>query len=81
MCSSDLAGRRQDPARARTGTSAHADQQDLLDWLGHLERPPHRVWLVHGEEENAGALAQVIRERLGWPVGIAEDRATVSVDA
>ena len=73
------------PVRARIesldGLSAHADQQDLLDWLGHLERPPHRVWLVHGEEENAGALAQVIRERLVWPVGIAEDRATVSVDA
>lgn len=72
------------PVRARIetldGLSAHADQQELLDWLGRMERPPRQVWLVHGEEENAAAFAQVIRERLGWQVGVAEDRATVSVD-
>lgn len=73
------------PVRARIetldGLSAHADQEELLDWLGRMERPPRQVWLVHGEAENADAFAQVIRERLGWQVGVAEDRATVSVDA
>lgn len=73
------------PVRARIetldGLSAHADQQEMLDWLGQMERPPRQAWLVHGEEENAGAFAQVIRERLKWRVDVAEDRATVPVDA
>lgn len=73
------------PVRARIetldGLSAHADQQELLDWLGQLERPPRQVWLVHGEEDNAAAFAEVIRDRWGWRVDVAQDRATVPVDA
>jgi metallo-beta-lactamase family protein len=72
------------PVRARIetldGLSAHADQQELLDWLGHLERPPRQVWLVHGEEDNAAAFAQVIRDRRKWRVDVAQDRATVPLE-
>jgi len=73
------------PVRARVetldGLSAHADQQEMLEWLGMMERPPRQVWLVHGEEENASVFAEVIRKRLGWSVDVAQDRATVPVDA
>lgn len=73
------------PVRARietvAGLSAHADQEELLDWLGCMERPPRQVWLVHGEEDNAAAFAQVIRRRLGWKVAVAADRARVPLDA
>ena len=73
------------PVRARVetldGLSAHADQPELLDWLGRMERPPRQVWLVHGEEDNAAAFARVIRERLGWNVAVAEDSASVPVEA
>ena len=63
------------------GLSAHADQAELLDWLGRFQRPPRRVHLVHGEPEGAAALADLIRQRLRCQVEIAQDRATVPVAA
>jgi metallo-beta-lactamase family protein len=52
------------------GLSAHADQTGLLKWLGHLTTPPRRVFLTHGEQEAADALAEQIRTRWGWPVEV-----------
>ena len=43
------------------GFSAHADQQDLLDWVKHFESKP-RVFLIHGEPKASKALAEKIRE-------------------
>jgi metallo-beta-lactamase family protein len=51
------------------GFSAHADQNDLLEWAGHFESNP-RVFLVHGELSASEALAAKIRERLGLDVYI-----------
>ncbi|MHB8917673.1 MAG: MBL fold metallo-hydrolase RNA specificity domain-containing protein [Desulfocucumaceae bacterium] len=47
------------------GYSAHADQKDLLDWLGGFTPGPGNVFLVHGEPEAAGTLAGLIKERFG----------------
>jgi metallo-beta-lactamase family protein len=44
------------------GFSAHADQNDLLEWIAHFESKP-RVFLVHGEAEGSRALAKKIQER------------------
>jgi metallo-beta-lactamase family protein len=63
------------------GLSAHADQAELLDWMGRFQRPPRRVHLVHGEPEGATALAEVIRQRFKCQVDVAQDRATVPVAA
>jgi metallo-beta-lactamase family protein len=41
------------------GFSAHADQADLLEWVGHFESSP-RVFLVHGESVASQALAAKI---------------------
>ena len=51
-------------ARVHTlgGLSAHGDQEDLLRWYGGFAPPPP-VWLVHGEPEAAGSLAERLRER------------------
>lgn len=54
------------PVRARVwtinGFSAHADQGELLHWLG--DAPRRRVFLVHGEYERAmQVLAQHLHER------------------
>jgi len=46
------------------GFSAHADQNDLLEWAGHFESNP-RVFLVHGEPSASESLAAKIKERLG----------------
>lgn len=46
--------------------SAHADQRDLLNWLGGLNRPPRQVFIVHGEPQAADALRVKLRDTLGW---------------
>jgi metallo-beta-lactamase family protein len=43
------------------GFSAHADQKDLLEWVGHFESKP-RVFVIHGERTASEALAQKIRD-------------------
>jgi len=45
------------------GFSAHADQGELLAWVGHLERPPRQTFLVHGELPAATALAAELTAR------------------
>lgn len=47
--------------------SAHADSDELLEWLGLLPRAPRAVFVVHGESSAAAALAERIREELRWP--------------
>lgn len=45
------------------GFSAHADQRQLLDWVGKLKRPPRATFLVHGEPEAQEELARLLAER------------------
>lgn len=47
------------------GFSAHADQKEILDWLGRIQPRPRRVYLVHGEPGPADTLAQKIRDAFG----------------
>ncbi len=48
------------------GFSGHAGQADLMDWLRAFHHPPRRLFLIHGEDEAADALAADIRRELGW---------------
>jgi metallo-beta-lactamase family protein len=48
--------------------SAHADQNELMRWLGGLTRPPRLTCVVHGEPDACDALAGRIRKDLGWTV-------------
>ncbi|AEG14760.1 RNA-metabolising metallo-beta-lactamase [Desulfofundulus kuznetsovii DSM 6115] len=50
--------------------SAHADKEELLEWLGHLQKPPTRVFLVHGEPSSMNVLAQDIARRYGYSVHV-----------
>ncbi len=47
-----------------SGYSAHADQQELLDWLKPARESLRKVFLVHGEAEAGKILAQKIRDDL-----------------
>lgn len=62
------------PVRCRIerigGFSAHADWQEILDWLEHLPGPPRRTFMTHGEPEAANAMAGHIRQRFGWEVSV-----------
>jgi metallo-beta-lactamase family protein len=65
--------------RTLHGLSAHADQPEILRWLGGFERPPTAVYLVHGEPEAAAALGAAIEQELGWQARPARDGETVRV--
>jgi metallo-beta-lactamase family protein len=46
-----------------TGMSGHADCDGLIDWLTAFDQKPRRVFLNHGDEEAANALASKIRNQ------------------
>jgi metallo-beta-lactamase family protein len=48
--------------------SAHADYEEILEWLGHFKNKPKKVFVTHGEIEAAQALKDKIEERFGWSV-------------
>jgi metallo-beta-lactamase family protein len=62
------------PVNARVvrinGFSAHADKDELLEWLSGLKKPPKKVFVVHGESESANAFGNYVREKTGWPVTV-----------
>jgi metallo-beta-lactamase family protein len=47
------------------GFSAHADQKELLEWLGSFSSKPE-VFIVHGEENVALEFEGIVKERLGF---------------
>jgi metallo-beta-lactamase family protein len=47
-------------------SSAHADANQLLDWLRRMKKAPDQVYVVHGEPEAADALRQQIEHSLKW---------------
>ncbi len=48
--------------------SAHADYNEILEWLSYFEKAPKKVFLTHGELESAQALKEKIEQRFGWSV-------------
>jgi metallo-beta-lactamase family protein len=60
------------PIKARIerihGFSAHADRSELLKWLQGLEKPPRKVFVVHGESESAKSFGDFVRTQTGWDV-------------
>jgi metallo-beta-lactamase family protein len=46
-----------------SGYSAHADQKDLINFIGRMRRKPQQVRLVHGDEEAKQTLAVELRKR------------------
>ncbi len=53
-----------------TALSAHADYNEIIEWLGYFEKPIKKVFLTHGEIEAAESLKKKIEDRFGWPVVI-----------
>jgi metallo-beta-lactamase family protein len=47
------------------GFSAHADQKELLEWLGSFQNKPE-VFIVHGEENVSLEFEKTVQERLGF---------------
>ncbi|NDK56381.1 MBL fold metallo-hydrolase RNA specificity domain-containing protein [Pontibacter fetidus] len=58
--------------RQVSSMSAHADQADLLWWLGNFKEAPLQVFLNHGEAQASEALRMKIKDELKFPVTIAK---------
>ncbi|MGB5418443.1 MBL fold metallo-hydrolase RNA specificity domain-containing protein, partial [Algibacter sp.] len=50
--------------------SAHADQNDLLNWMGGIKNIPERVFLIHGEPAAQDAFRVKIKDTFNWNVTI-----------
>ena len=54
------------PVRAKIACldalSAHADSSEILEWVSHIQDPPRKIFLVHGELESQEALKKQLEE-------------------
>lgn len=50
--------------------SAHADQADMMRWLGNFKTPPKKTFIVHGEPRAQIALQGKIQAELGWTTAV-----------
>ena len=48
------------------GLSAHADQQELINWMSEIKTQPEKIFVTHGEPEASKALRNKIKEVYGW---------------
>ena len=55
-----------------TGLSAHADQEELLQWASHFEASPKMAFLTHGELQAAQVLQNKIKSNHNWNVFVPE---------
>jgi metallo-beta-lactamase family protein len=46
--------------------SAHADQQDLLNWMKNIKNIPEKVFLIHGEPTALDAFRVKIKNTYNW---------------
>lgn len=62
------------PVRAKVehleSLSAHADQFELLHWLGEITNIPEYVFLIHGEPAALDAFRVKLKDTFGWNVQI-----------
>ena len=61
------------------GFSAHADQQELLAWLGHFKNPDLQVMVIHGEEVTSLAFAAAIQKSFPFRVQVPQWLETLSL--
>jgi metallo-beta-lactamase family protein len=59
--------------------SAHADQSEILRWLGSFKRPPRRTFLVHGEPAALETLRAAITQKQGWDVYVPDHQERVEL--
>lgn len=58
------------------GFSAHADQNDIIEWISQME-DLYRIYLVHGEEDKQVILRSVINNALGKKAHIVEPEEVI----
>ncbi|MDX2275289.1 MAG: MBL fold metallo-hydrolase [Hyphomonadaceae bacterium] len=71
------------PMRAQVANmpelSAHADADEIVQWLGLFKAPPRRTFIVHGEPPAADALRVKIGRELGWKASVVDSQRAYSL--
>lgn len=52
--------------------SAHADYEEIMEWLSHFNHHPRKVFITHGEPDAAQSLKEKIEEKFDWPCVVPE---------
>lgn len=52
------------------GMSAHADQNELINWMSEIKHQPEKIFIVHGEKDGALGLKNKIKEIYNWDAEI-----------
>ncbi len=50
--------------------SAHADQVELIAWMGGIQNIPERIFLIHGEPTSLNSFRVKIKDAFGWDAHI-----------
>lgn len=61
------------------GLSAHADSNELFQWLKSTPEAPAMTYITHGEPVASDALRARIKHQLGWRARVPEHLETVSL--
>ncbi len=61
-----------------TGFSAHADRNELLEWMADIS--PRRVFVIHGETKSAKEFGKFLRQKKGWKVSVPMYGESASLD-
>lgn len=59
--------------------SAHADQDDIMDWVSEINNTPEKVFLIHGEEVSMLAFKDYLKDQKGWEGIIPEHNELVDL--
>jgi metallo-beta-lactamase family protein len=62
-----------------SGFSGHADRDELLAWVGAMQRKPQRTFLVHGEPPAQFALADLLKQRFNLRVDVPDWKQQIEV--
>ncbi|MFZ0154316.1 Ribonuclease [compost metagenome] len=65
---------------AMESLSAHADADEIMQWLRGFKQPPRHTFVVHGEPHAADTLRRRISVEFGWSVSVPEHLETVSLN-
>lgn len=59
--------------------SAHADQNELIEWVASIKNIPEKVFLIHGEKPAASALKSKLVARYPWKVSMPKLYSKISL--
>ncbi|MEV7455335.1 MBL fold metallo-hydrolase [Pseudarthrobacter oxydans] len=62
------------------GLSAHADANEIIQWMKAAPQAPSMTYITHGEPDASDTLRARIKHQLGWKVRVPEHLETVSLE-